>query len=341
MSEITAEVIQEAANVAKETVVAPTANPTPTPEGTVQSDAPLENTDQVTINSEVELPSMEVEPPVSEQPSFEFANPLVKDINDMFGRGANFEEVERFIKIQKLDFTQVGESDIIKQKMMMDNPELSAGHIDALFDHNYGEVYPVATDEDGNEGPADKARYNREVKLREARLMQDSKKSKEYLKSLVKDLGQGERQEQRNQENMRRAQLESGWKGYASQIIPNLNLNTEFESKDGEKYSFQFKPTISEEDAASLSQIIATHAAEAGLQFNKQDAIKLQDIARAVVANSFLPQYKEALARDAYARGREKGIRESSGNGNIPRGSNEADRAKSKNPYPKVRSGYI
>lgn len=67
-----------------------------------------------------------------------FADPRIKQMNEMLRNGAKEEELENYWALQKIDVTKLDELDAVRRQMQFENPELTTEDINNLLEEKYG-----------------------------------------------------------------------------------------------------------------------------------------------------------------------------------------------------------
>jgi hypothetical protein len=218
-----------------------------------------------------------------------FANPLIEKLNTVARNGADLNQIERLIQLNKVDVANVVDVDAIKLAKGLEKPNYTAEELDVLIERELG-FSPEDYDETN---PAHRVAM-RELADKARQAIQNERVSLENPEAIAK-AAEAQRQQ---------AVIVDGW---ATKVLPAManDISIPFSMQDenqGIDYNFDFKPSKDQVNQAMQAAVATIQANPSAFPLQME---KVEDVRHLI--KSFLLMFHgedimKSMARDAYAK---------------------------------------
>lgn len=226
-----------------------------------------------------------------------YASPLTERIDNMIREGHDLSEVSRFIKKQTFDVNKLTPDDLVREYVKEQNPNFTNEDIDAYFEMEFG------FDEDDEAS----------LKKRNLRLKSEALKAKKFFEEqkINLDSWTKEQQSKLSEKKMAQQKTQEAWSDVVERLItPSLSkLPVSIESND---FNYSIDIPVSEDIVGQVRNLIAQQNLS-GIPLTQDGLKQVQDLAKQLTFIQHKDSIMEAIARDAYAKGRKAAIEETSG----------------------------
>lgn len=219
----------------------------------------------------------ELEQTLGSERASRFPNERMKQMAEMYEKGATDAEVDNWLTIQKLDVGKMSPDEAIKMKLRMDYPGVSNEDIEARMERLYGF-------EEGDE------RAERLAKSEKAFAAEEAKR---FLSQQIKASSEPESVRQAAAREAQIAQQVKEWEGHLPAVTQDLKVPLSVKDADFE-YSFELPIEV----GAEAKKYILDSIRQEGLPVNaKTVAAKRDELIRAEIASDPI-KYLLIAARD-------------------------------------------
>lgn len=241
-----------------------------------------------------------------------FANPFVKELNELVQKGADQNQIKTFFELSNIgDISSLSTEEALARKMSIeDGISLNEALLFIKTD--------LKTEDDFLEqasGDEDRAKvlYRRY----QLGLEKEAKQAKEFLQSTKKDIYEGvvEKSNKPSEAQVRFQELHGKWEAskqvVASNLLTTANQKVEIkDDKSGIDYSFDIK--VPQEYIANLIPEISTFAAQNGLSVDEKGLGAIKDQILGLYISENFNSIAESLVRDAHAKAIKKEVEKNS-----------------------------
>jgi hypothetical protein len=218
-----------------------------------------------------------------------FANPLIEKINQVARNGADLNQIERLIYLNKIDTSQVGDFDAIKIAKGIEKPSYNTEEIDVLIERELG-FSPDSYDETN---PAHRVAV-RELAEKARTSIQNERVSIENPEAVA-----------RAQEAQRqREAIVDGWANKVLPVVAN-DIKVPFAMKDenqGIDYQFEFNPSKDQLNQAMQATIATIQANPTAFPLQMDQVDNVKHLVKSFLLMMHGEDIMTSMARDAYAK---------------------------------------